>query len=417
MSGRAEYNRILSIVREKNPEIAYRNTQKISGYLRRNGLNPNSENDMYLAKRAYNLVPTESDRSTEIHETTALRGYAKSYTVNIDYDSDPLKQENRLKIKRQLNQNITEMRGIKFVETLKVSFTKESNGQEITKTAFFNSKPQIAMNNISMSESLEISREQILNFIARCISEGSGWQIDKIIGHFINLTPYQPLNASSYIELPKELKNPKKGLINIQNEDDECFRWCHVRHINSQNKNAQRVKKVDREIAKNLDYTGIEFPVKLKQINKIEKQNNIRINVFGYEKEIEYPLYVSKEKFEDHMELLLITGDKNNHYVLIKDFNRFMYNKTQHKEKKHFCYHCLQCFSSKRVLDKHIDNCITINGIQGIEMPEKGSTVKFENYHKQQPVPFVIYADFEAITEKIECDETASSESYTRAYQ
>ena len=93
------------------------------------------------------------------------------------------------------------------------------------------------------------------------------------------------MNASSYIELPKELKNPKKGLINIQNEDDECFRWCHVRHINSQNKNAQRVKKVDREIAKNLDYTGIEFPVKLKQINKIEKQNNIRINVFGYEKE------------------------------------------------------------------------------------------------------------------------------------
>ena len=175
MSGRAEYNRILSIVREKNPEIAYRNTQKISGYLRRNGLNPNSENDMYLAKRAYNLVPIESDRSTEIHETTALRGYAKSYTVNIDYDSDPLKkiQENRLKIKRQLNQNITEMRGIKFVETLKVSFTKESNGQEITKTAFFNSKPQIAMNNISMSESLEISREQILNFIARWISEGS----------------------------------------------------------------------------------------------------------------------------------------------------------------------------------------------------------------------------------------------------
>ena len=50
-------------------------------------------------------------------------------------------------------------------------------------------------------------------------------------------------------------------------------------------------------------------------------------------------------------------------------------------------------------------------------MPKEGSTVKFENYHKQQPVPFVIYADFEAITEKIECDETASSESYTRAYQ
>ena len=39
-----------------------------------------------------------------------------------------------------------------------------------------------------------------------------------------------------------------------------------------------------------------------------------------------YPIFVSKEKYEKHMELLLITEDKNKHYVLIKDFNRFMYN-------------------------------------------------------------------------------------------
>ena len=79
---------------------------------------------------------------------------------------------------------------------------------------------------------------------------------------------------------------------------------------------------------KKLDYSEIEFPVATKQYNKIEKQNEININVFGYENKQPYPIYISKEKYEKHMELLLITEDENKHYVLIKDFNRFMFNQT-----------------------------------------------------------------------------------------
>lgn len=142
----------------------------------------------------------------------------------------------------------------------------------------------------------------------------------------IILTKYNPLNGSSYIELPTELRNSSKGLINLKNQDNECFRWCHIRHLNPQNKDSQRIKKCDKEYINKLDYSGIEFPVAIKQYNKIEKQNNIRINVFGYENKQPFPIYVSKEKFEDHMELLLITKSENKHYVLIKDFNSFMYN-------------------------------------------------------------------------------------------
>ena len=88
--------------------------------------------------------------------------------------------------------------------------------------------------------------------------------------------------------------------------------------------------------------------------------------------------------------------------VLIKDFNKFMYNQTKHKERKHFWMYCLQYFSSEQVLINHKENCISINGAQAIKMPEKGSKVKFINFHKQLPMPFVIYADFEAITEKVQ---------------
>ena len=226
------------------------------------------------------------------------------------------------------------------------------------------------------------------------------------------------MKGSSYIQLPEELQNSAKGLINMKNKDNECFRWCHIRHINPQEKYPQRIKKVDKQYIEKLNYSGIEFPVCVKHYNKIEKQNSININVFGYENKQPYPIYISKEKNEDHMELLLITENENNHYVLIKDFNKFMYNQTKHEHRKHFCMHCLQCFSSDRVLINHKDICIQVNGTQAIKMPTKDNNIlKFNNFHKQQPVPFVIYADFEAITEKIHGCQQEGKKSYTEAYQ
>ena len=140
-----------------------------------------------------------------------------------------------------------------------------------------------------------------------------------------------------------------------------------------------------------------------KEYNKIETQNSIRINVFSYEKEQPFPIHISEEKFEDQMNLLPVTEDEKKHYVLIKDFNAFMYNQTKHKEKKHFCTFCLQCFSPENILVKHANNCLTINGAQAINMPKQGANIlKFNNFHKQLPVPFVIYADFEAITKKVQ---------------
>ena len=113
----------------------------------------------------------------------------------------------------------------------------------------------------------------------------------------------------------------------------------------------------------------MDFPVSLKDYNKIEEQNNINISVFGYENKQFYPIYVSKQKNEDILNLLLITEDENKHYVLIKDFNRMMYNKTKHKEKKHFCMYCLQNFTTEQIRLKHKDNCMVVNGKQAIRIP------------------------------------------------
>ena len=103
-----------------------------------------------------------------------------------------------------------------------------------------------------------------------------------------------------------------------------------------------------------------------------------------------------------------------------------MFNFTKHKERKHFCMHCLQYFYSNESLAKHKDKCIVINGVQAIELPEKyidkngierTPCIYFQNYHKILPVPFAIYADFESINEKISSCQPSDNKSYTEKYQ
>ena len=80
------------------------------------------------------------------------------------------------------------------------------------------------------------------------------------------------------------------------------------------------------EIPCNLNYDGIEFPVEEKDFKNIEVQNYICINVFSYENELVFPIYVSDKKYEDPIDLLLLIEDENLYYVYIKDFNTFMFH-------------------------------------------------------------------------------------------
>ena len=117
-----------------------------------------------------------------------------------------------------------------------------------------------------------------------------------------------------------------------------------------------------------LDYNSIEFPVSKNNFRKIEQKNNICINVFCYENGLTYPVYISNEKFENCMDLLVITDENKLRYVYIKDFNIFMCNKTKYKNEKHFGRYCLQCFSSERDLVEHKEVCLKINGKQTVKL-------------------------------------------------
>ena len=267
--------------------------------------------------RYYKPVPAPR---TKIEQTDkALKGYTKSYEISIKNNKDPLAQmqNTRKAIEYHTKNILTLMKGLKFVETLKVVFCKMSGDEIIFKTAYFNSTAQTIINQTEIHEALQMSKQGIINKIAQWVSEGSRWTIQSVDNHYLNIVKYMPLRGVSYIPLTKELRNSAKGLINMKNEDDECFRWCHIRHLNPQDKTPHPIKKSDKEYVDKLDYYGIEFPVTTdkKKYEKIEKKNEININVFvyNYENKTPYPIYLSKDEFKDHMDLLLITKDEKKH--------------------------------------------------------------------------------------------------------
>ena len=89
-----------------------------------------------------------------------------------------------------------------------------------------------------------------------------------------------PLFGGSFLELPKGLDNPKKGLVNIHNKDNKCFLWCHVKHLNPIDDHSTRIKKKDKIIADTLNYSGISFPVSTRDYSLIEDQNLYALTFF-----------------------------------------------------------------------------------------------------------------------------------------
>ena len=165
--------------------------------------------------------PTPLPRTKIEEKAQAMKGYTKSYEINIKNNKDPLEQlkNTRKAIENHIKNIIKSKKGLKAVETLKVTFTKMSGEELIYKSAYFNSKPQTIINNTEIYGSLQLSEQQILNLVAQWISEGSGWTVESVENHYINVVQYEPLKGSSYIKLPQELKKngtqavkmPQKG--------------------------------------------------------------------------------------------------------------------------------------------------------------------------------------------------------------
>ena len=154
------------------------------------------------------------------------------------------------------------------------------NGEIEFAPVYFNSVTKTVIN---YRFRLENFFQEIFYMTDVWINNESGWNVESVESQYINISTYRPLSGSFYMDVPVELRSPRKGLINTKNKDQKCFLCCQVRHISPSKEYPEIILKTDKKIAEKLDYGGIKFQVQEKDFNKIEVKNNICINVFGYE--------------------------------------------------------------------------------------------------------------------------------------
>ena len=162
---------------------------------------------------------------------------------------------------------MTQLKGFKFVTTL-VLVLKETESEDKTKyeTFYSNLKAEKIINKSDMDDVFKSIYTTVISNIQKSLGKSSGWIIDSVIDHTISISKYNPLGESSYIRLRKQLDHPRKGLINIQNIDNECF--ILFRYLNPADHHSARITKADKDFPKKLDFKDIKFPFKIRDIRK-----------------------------------------------------------------------------------------------------------------------------------------------------
>ena len=366
--------------------------------------------DIYKKTRIFELKESDS----------ALRNFANVYTIDgkDGFDSKSFMDGARENITGLLRNK----RNIKVKLILKCYMISERDN--LIKDFSFHSEIEINVGGTNENEIYTTMTDTILERIASLINGssggGSGWIFYKIINLELHTVNYRPLRGNTWIPLPKELAD-KKAIINMKNKDNKCFMWSVLRALNLKNNNSERVDKELMEKEDTLNMKGIEYPVSLKDISKFEKQNpEISITVLGFnEKDKVYPLHISEYIYnrKHSIILLLIERDGVKHYCLVKNSSRLLSKQVSaHKGGTHICFRCLNPFWSHESLEKHWEYCKNHEAVK-INMPEKGTILKFKHHERSEKLPFIIYADTEALIKEMQNCDPNPLYSYTKKYQ
>ena len=378
-------------------------------------------------KQMQNTLEKRERRAREEHDRifqyvesqSALREFAKVYTLQGSdvYDGRTFLNEARNSITGILRRN--KQTKVELVFKCNLERDVLDFGTEVRPFRFA-SRKELNLQSTDEDELYDNMLYRIEEEIQNCENaEGTGWRLHSVICLELHTVEYQPLRGSSYIELPRFIRD-KKAVINMKNEDNKCFLWCILRALNPVDKNTERIDKNLKSKIDTLNMEGIEYPVSLRDINKFESLNsNISITVMGYDAQDKiYPLRISKHNDRTHkIKLLLIEDNEKRHYCLIRNLCRLIGTQvSKHNGKCFICENCLNPFVTEESLDKHKEYCDS-NECVKINMPKKGDIVKFKNYCNSEKVPFIIYADTEALIKPIQSCTPDSQNSYTKKYQ
>ena len=250
-------------------------------------------------------------------------------------------------VEKQLKEELKKEKSLKVEMAVTVTMVRMSDDEIISTRPSFRSGIQRFNSSTNILETYENMKQKITESFATYTSGGSGWIFQSIENLLLKIDKSIPLNGGSYINSPDVIKS-KGAVINVQNKDNRCFEYAilSAQNHNEIKANPERPSKYKEPLGK-LNFTGIEFPVSLKDIDKFEKNNpEIRVNVFGYDKSV-HILRINKTDPKNAIDLLFITNKEKQHYCWIKNFSRLLRSQvTKHKCAVYFCKRCLNHFST-----------------------------------------------------------------------
>ena len=347
---------------------------------------------------------------------SALKNFAREYIIDgrAGYGPQRFFEAVRNLLIKILEENKNSK--TKMILICKMQRTDLRTGEIIEIDADFHSEIEINLKEKDENKLLDKMIARIGEVLTNFQRSGSNWVFQRVNQLEIHMADWKPISGSTFIPLPARIKN-KVAVINPKNEDNQCFKWCVARALNPVEKSPNRITQELKDQSKRLDWSGLKFPVDLKQIKIFEKNNpGISINVFGYEGEV-YPLKISKIKKRINIDLLLISDEEKQHYCLIKNLSRLIRSKlTKHCGTVEICRSCLNHFPDKKKLENHEEYCFQNKTVK-IEMPKEGSSIFFNHHNRSIKVPFVFYADFEAFTKEILTTPQNDKVSFTQKYQ
>ena len=403
----------------RNPREAVADFKEYMRNLNRDYITPSRLEKLskQLNKKINKAIEEEKRLFTPVKEKSAFNNFTVQYVIkgSPDYDTTTF-----LTVAKPFLINIMDKnRNIKARLYLNcvMKRTDPDGFTLIKKFAFHSIGQKIITEETDLHEIYKEMMDEIEEEVQKVEhAEGSGWEFVEVENLTLHTDIWDPLKASSYIDLPKELKN-KNAIINMKNEDNKCFLWCVLRALNPKDTHPERIDKDLKSKEHTLNMEGIAYPVDFKNIDRFEKQNpDISITIFGYSKQEKvHPLKISKlNKNRKHkIVLLLIKDGENSHYCYVKNISALLvsqYNK--HKGKREYCFNCFNSFKSSEALKNHLEYC-NINECIKLNMPSPNTFLQFINFLYSEKAPFVIYADFECYNKPIYTTTPNPNKSYT----
>ena len=379
-----------------------------------------------LEKKIKKAVKEEKEIFTPVKGKEAFNGCALNYVINGNPFYGPVDFSKAAKppVVNIMNNNRNTKVKLNFIVTMERASLSPEGLKYPRKEFNFHSRGKKIIT--EATDTIEIYHEMVGEIFEAMQkveqADGSGWVFMEVIRLILQIDKWDPLKASSYIDLPPELKN-KKALINMKNTDNKCFLWSVLRGLNPKDKDAGRIDEDLKSKENTLNMEGIDYPVNIKgHIKRFEKQNpDISISVLGYSKDEKiYPLrrskHAMKNKRKYNIILLLIKDGDNSHYCLVKNESALLSSQVnKRKGKLYFCLNCLNGFDTPEKLENHKKYCEEEESVK-ITMPPPNTFINFKNFVHSEKAPFAIYADFESVLKPLDNCNPDPNRSYTKKY-